>query len=78
MPRKVFHLQIYVFHDIPPSPFFNLIFPIHKGFHLVEGPPSLLMKMCVSEVPAMGVQKPEVVSGIVWNIYFVSLSINHK
>ena len=34
------------------------------------------MKMCVSEVPAMGVQKPEVVSGIVWNIYFVSVSKN--
>ena len=34
------------------------------------------MKMCVSEVPAMGVQKPEVVSGIVWNTYFVSVSKN--
>ena len=30
----------------------------------------------MSEVPAMGVQKPEVVSGIVWNTYFVSVSKN--
>ena len=56
----------------------NSFFPIHKCFHLVEGPPPLLMEMCVSEVPAMGVRKTEVVSEIVWSIYFVSVSKNQR